>query len=371
MKEGPHGQSPERLSCRCHSGSRSRSAWLSGMNEPLDVLVIGGGQAGLTMGYYLSRLGKRFQIVDSGTEIGEAWRSRWDSLILFTPAQYDSLPGMAFPAPHDTYPGKDDVADYLRAYVAKLELPLRLNTRVSSLTNADGGYVATAGAERFDAKQVVVATGPFQVPFVPPISNGFDPDLFQVHSVDYRHPGILPPGRVLVVGGANSGCQIARELSATHTVELSIGQRLPTVPQRPLGRDVWWWAAGLGLATRVTVNSRLGRRLAHRDQVIGDGPKQLARHHRVRIRPMGTSASGRTMTFADGTASDRCRRMDHGVQAGPLVDRCPWRKGRGRTYPARTWRDPGCRPLHARPAMAAHASLRAARMGGQGRGVLG
>jgi putative flavoprotein involved in K+ transport len=277
---------------------------MSGMNKSLDVLVIGGGQAGLAMGHYLARLGRRFQIVDSGTEIGEAWRSRWDSLILFTPAQYDNLPGMAFPAPHDTYPGKDDVADYLRAYAAKLELPVRLNTRVSSLTRSDGGYVATAGEERLEAKQVVVATGPFQVPFVPPISKGFDPDLFQLHSVDYRHPGTLPPGKVLVVGGANSGCQIARELSANHTVELSVGQKLPTVPQRPLGRDVWWWAAGLGLATRVTVDSRLGRRLAHRDQVIGDGPKQLARRHGVRIRPMGVSATGRTMTFADGAAAD-------------------------------------------------------------------
>jgi putative flavoprotein involved in K+ transport len=274
------------------------------MSERSDVLVIGGGQAGLAMGYHLSRLGKRFEIVDAGTGIGEAWRSRWDSLILFTPSQYDSLPGMAFPAPHDTYPGKDDVADYLATYVAKLELPVRLNTRISSLTSVAGGYVATAGNEKFEAKQVVVATGPFQVPFVPPISSSFDRDVFQVHSVDYRNPVTVPSGKVLVVGGANSGCQIARELSASHTVELSVGEKLPTVPQRPLGRDVWWWASGLGLATRVTVDSRLGKRLAHRDQVIGEGPKQLARKYGVGIRPRGVSASGRTMTFADGTSSD-------------------------------------------------------------------
>src|SRR4029078_9235320 len=134
------------------------------MGEPLDVLVIVGGQAGLAMGYHLSRLGKRFAIVDAGTAIRDVWRTRWGSLVLVVPAQYDSLPGMAFPAPHDTYPGKDAVADYLRAYVSKLGLPVRLDTLFSSLTRRDGAFTATAGEQRFEATQVVVATGPFQVP---------------------------------------------------------------------------------------------------------------------------------------------------------------------------------------------------------------
>jgi len=153
------------------------------------------------------------------------------------------------------------------------------------------------------ARQVVVATGPFHAPFVPPIAKGLDPDLPQIHSVDYRRPQTLPVGKVLVVGAANSGCQIALELSATHTVELAAGQRIPTIPQRPLGRDVWWWASGLRL-DRVTAGSRLGKRLAERDQVIGGGPRQLAKRHGVRIRPRATMATGRTVTFADGTASE-------------------------------------------------------------------
>ena len=268
----------------------------------LDVLVIGGGQAGLAMGYQLARRGLNFQIVDAA-ELGDTWRSRWDSLLLFTPAQYANLPGLPFPAGPDTYPGKDDVADYLQAYAAQFKLPVRGNTKVTALTRSDGTYVAKAGAEELEARQVVVATGPFQVPFVPPVANQLDPGVAQFHSVDYRRPEAVPLGSVLVVGAANSGCQIAEELSATHRVELSAGQRIPTVPQRPFGRDVWWWATRLGL-DRVTVGSRLGRRLAERDQVIGGGPKQLARRHGVRLRPRVTGAAGRTVTFADGDTAE-------------------------------------------------------------------
>ncbi len=269
----------------------------------LDVLVIGGGQAGLAMGYHLGQRGLHFQIVDAAAEVGATWRARWDSLRAFTPAQYDNLPGLAFPAEPDTYPGKDAVADYLQAYAARFKLPVHPSTMVTSLTRSDDVYVARAGAEAWKARQVVVATGPFQVPFIPPIAEGLDLGVCQFHSAGYRNPVAIPPGRVLVVGAANSGCQIAEELSATHQVELAGGQRIPVVPQRPLGRDVWWWASLLRL-DRVTVSSRLGQRLAGRDQVIGGGPRQLARHHGVRIRPRAVGAAGRTVRFADGGAAE-------------------------------------------------------------------
>jgi putative flavoprotein involved in K+ transport len=210
----------------------------------LDVLVIGGGQAGLAMGHHLAQRGLRFEIVDAGAEIGTAWRSRWDSLRLFT-----------------------------------------------------------SGSEALEARQVVVATGPFQVPFIPPIAVGLEPGMYQVHSAHYRRPETVPSGKVLVVGAANSGCQIARELSATHRVELSAGHRLPVIPQRPLGRDIWTWATALRL-DRVTSGSRLGRRLAGRDQVIGAGPRQLTRSHGIQIRPLATKTAGRTVTFSDGSAAD-------------------------------------------------------------------
>ena len=269
----------------------------------LDVLVIGGGQAGLAMGYHLAQSRRSFQIVDAAAEVGGTWRSRWDSLRLFTSGRYDSLPGLPFPAAPDTYPGKDDVADYLQAYAAKFGLPVRLGTNVTSLARGSSGYAAKAGGEALEARQVVVATGPFQVPFIPPIAEALDPGVHQIHSAHYRRPHSVPPGKVLVVGAANSGCQIAAELAATHAVELSAGQRLPAIPQRPLGRDIWNWATTLRL-DKVTASSRLGRRLAGRDQVIGPGPRQLARRHGIAIRARVASAAGRTVTFADGSAAD-------------------------------------------------------------------
>ena len=270
---------------------------------PLDVLVIGSGQASLAMGYQLTQLGRRFEIVDAAPEIGHVWRSRWDSLRLFTSGRYDNLPGLPFPAAADAYPSKDEVAAYLQAYAAQFRLPVRLNTPVASLTRTDGVYVAKAGQETIEARQVVLATGPFQVPFTPQVSAQLPADVPQIHSIDYRRPDGLPLGRVLVVGGSNSGCQIALELSTTRTVELSVGQRLPTIPQRPLGRDVWSWATALHL-DRVTVGSRLGRRLSTRDQIIGTGPTQLARRHGVRLRPRVTGAAGRAVSFADGSTSE-------------------------------------------------------------------
>jgi putative flavoprotein involved in K+ transport len=269
-----------------------------------DVLVIGGGQAGLAMGHHLTERGLRFEILDSGPEIGHTWRSRWDSLQLFTSGRYDNLPGLPFPAAADAYPGKDDVAAYLQAYAEAFELPIRLGTTVTSLTRAgDGSYLVKAGTDALEARQVVVATGAFQQPSTPPVAADLAADVQQLHSAHYRRPGQLPPGRVLVVGAANSGCQIALELSATRTVDLAVGAHIPTVPQRPLGRDVWWWASGLRL-DRVTADSRLGRRLAGRDQNVGAGPKQLARRHGVTVRPRVQAAAGRRITFADGADAE-------------------------------------------------------------------
>jgi putative flavoprotein involved in K+ transport len=286
------------------SDAESSPRDLARPDPPLDVLVIGGGQAGLAIGHNLARTGLRFQIVDAGDRVGDSWRSRWDSLRLFTPAQYANLPGLPFPAARDIYPSKDDVANYLEVYAKGFELPVVSGANVTSLVSSRvRGYIAQAGTETLEARQVVVATGPFQVPLVPTFARNLDADVHQLHSADYQRPQAIPPGRVLVVGAANSGCQIAEELSATHSVELSTGQRIPTIPQRPFGRDVWWWASRARL-DKVTADSRLGRKLSGRDQRIGTSPRQLARRHGVRIRPRVTAAAGRTVTFADGAGSE-------------------------------------------------------------------
>jgi putative flavoprotein involved in K+ transport len=266
-------------------------------DQRLDVVVVGGSQAGLAMAWHLQRQGLNFVVLEAGPEVGHVWRSRWDSLRLFTPAQYDALPGMAFPAPADTYPTKDPVADYLQAYATAFQLPVRLNARVTSLVQTNDGFEVRTTAEVFQARQVVVATGPFQIPFVPPMAAKLDPSVTQVHSADYRNPQALPEGPVLVVGGGNSGFQIAEELAATRTVDLSIATRYPMLPQRLAGRDLFWWLTRLGLL-RVTVTSRPGRRMSRRDFVIGTNRKRLERAG-VRFRPRLVDAEDRTARFAD------------------------------------------------------------------------
>jgi putative flavoprotein involved in K+ transport len=271
-------------------------------SEPLDVLIIGAGQAGLVMGYELKQRGLDFAIIDAASDVGDSWRKRWTSLKLFTAAQYNHLPGKEFPAAADTYPGKDDVAVFLRDYANEYELPVRLNTKVTGLTRSDEGYVAETSGGKIAGKQVVVATGPFQEPFIPAMAPELDARVAQLHSVEYRDPETLPDGRVLIVGGANTGCQIAFELSASRDVDIAVGERLPTLPQRPLGRDVWWWLTKLGV-TRITLDSKLGQRMSERDVVIGGGLKEL-KAHGVTVRPRATGASNGSVRFEDGATGD-------------------------------------------------------------------
>jgi putative flavoprotein involved in K+ transport len=266
--------------------------------QRLDVVVVGGSQSGLAMAWHLQRQGLRFVVLEAGPELGHVWRSRWDSLKLFTPAQYDALPGLAFPAPADTYPTKDPLADYLQAYAAAFQLPVRINARVTRLTRTDEGFEVQTTDNTFRARQVVVATGPFQVPFVPPPAAKLDPSVTQLHSADYRNPQALPDGPVLVVGGGNSGFQIAEELAATRQVDLSIATTYPMLPQRFLGRDLFWWLTRLRLM-RVTASSRLGRRVSGRGEfVIGTNRRRLERAG-VRFRPRLVDAEGHTARFAD------------------------------------------------------------------------
>src|SRR3712207_222956 len=165
-------------------------------DDCLDVIVIGAGQAGLAIGWHLRRQDVRFLIVDSAPEIGHSWRTRWDSLRLFTPAQYDNLPGMDFPAAADTYPTKDQVADYLAAYAAHFQLPVLVACAVSRLERRDNRFHVHTSQGLLRARQVVVATGPFQRPVVPAVAQGLPDDVVQLHSAEYRNPSQLPGGPV-------------------------------------------------------------------------------------------------------------------------------------------------------------------------------
>jgi putative flavoprotein involved in K+ transport len=263
-----------------------------------DVAVVGAGQAGLAIGHALAEHEKRFVILEAADSVGSAWRNRWDSLVLFTPRRYDALPGLAFAGDPDGYPTGDEVAAYLERYAAHFELPVELSTPVRSLSKDEHGFVLDANGRAIRADAVVVATGPFQTPIVPPFAGGLAAEVFQTHSAGYRRPADLPEGRVLVVGGGNTGFQIAKELAGGREVHLAIGSRQTPLPQRLLGRDLFWWLTKLGLLSK-TVESRIGRRAQGRDTLIGSSPRDVKRHG-VQVRPRAVRAEGRTIGFADG-----------------------------------------------------------------------
>jgi putative flavoprotein involved in K+ transport len=266
--------------------------------DHFDVVVVGAGQAGLAMGYFLARQGRRFVILERDGLIASAWRQRWESLKLFTPRRYDSLPGIPFPGDPDGYPTRDEVIAYLEEYARKFELPVEARN-VRRLTAGDGRYLLEADGGQITADDVVVATGPFQTPYVPDLATKLDSSVMQVASAGYRRPDDLPEGTVLVVGGGNTGFQIAEELSATRRVVLAVGSRQTPLPQRLLGRDLFWWLTKSRLLA-TTVESRLGRKLQHRDTLIGSSPRRLRRSG-VELKPRAVSAAGRTVRFADGS----------------------------------------------------------------------
>jgi putative flavoprotein involved in K+ transport len=265
-----------------------------------EVVVIGGGQAGLTIGYYLAQQGRRFTILEAAAEPAASWRERWASLTLFTPARYDGLPGLPFPGDPDRHPKRDEVVEYLTDYARRFDLPVELNSRVEAVRQNRGGYVIELADRTLHADQVVVATGPFQAPFIPHLANALKPGLVQMHSTEYRNPDQLPAGPVLVVGGGNTGFQIAAELAESREVHLSIGSRQMPLPQRLLGRDLFSWLEATGLM-RKSVDSRFGQRMKDRDTLIGSRPRTLRRRHGVTIHGRTTGAANGTVSFAEGS----------------------------------------------------------------------
>jgi len=229
-----------------------------------DTVVIGGGQAGLAVGYYLKEQGRDFVILDAEERIGDAWRKRWDSLRLFTPAALSGLPGMPFPFPGGYFPTKVETADYLEEYAGKFDLPVRLGRRVDSLRREGEAYLVSAGEERYVAENVVVATGPYHAPRVPGFAEWLDPSITQLHSSAYRRPDQIPEGDVLVVGAGNSGAEISLELSASHRMYLSgldTGNVPGGVSEAHLpGHLLLSWFIGWWIIGRLTADTRFGRR---------------------------------------------------------------------------------------------------------------
>ncbi|MGN6795750.1 MAG: flavin-containing monooxygenase [Streptosporangiaceae bacterium] len=203
----------------------------------IETLIIGAGQAGLATGYHLRRRSQPSLIVDANPRVGDNWRQQWDTLRLYTPAKYNGLPGLPFPASRWHCPQKDEVGDYLEQYALRLDLPVRTSTPVERLeARPGGGYLAAIGDGTISCDNVVVATGTFgRTPNVPSFAAELDPSVQQLHSSQYRRPSQLPDGTALVVGASHSGLDIAYELAESRPTILC-GPSRGNIPFRPESR---------------------------------------------------------------------------------------------------------------------------------------
>ena len=274
--------------------------------ERFDTVVIGGGQAGLAVGYHLARQGHDFVILDAHARVGDAWRERWDGLRLFTPGRLNSLPGMTFPGDRHEFPTKDQVADYLEAYVARMALPIRNATRVDDVWPAENGrgFRVVSGEREYLADRVVIATGAYDRPRIPEFAGDLDPGITQLHSAAFRSISQLREGPVLVVGASNSGAEIAMMASRDHPTVLAgrdVG-KMPFKPEDRLARtfDTFFWFFVNHIATL--------------DTPIGRKAQPSIRDHGLpldRVHPKDLAAAGVERTIARVV----------GVQDGlPLLD---------------------------------------------------
>jgi putative flavoprotein involved in K+ transport len=279
--------------------------------ETFNTVIIGAGQAGLSVGYYLKKHGVPFTILEANKRVGDSWRKRWDSLHLFTPARYDGIAGMPFPAPSFSFPSKDQMADYLESYARHFALPVQTGVKVEKLTRHDGVFTLSAGNRTFEAENVVVAMSSYQSPRIPSCTQELDPKIVQMHSLDYRNPSQLREGSVLIVGAANSGAEIALDTARTHKTWLS-------------GRDVGHVPFKIdGLAARLflvhvlfrfvfhrvlTTNTPMGRKVrreihAHGDRLIRTKPADLEQAGIERVPRLVGVKEGKPL-LEDGTVLD-------------------------------------------------------------------
>jgi putative flavoprotein involved in K+ transport len=296
--------------------------------ESFDVVVIGGGQAGLATGHFLARRGLRFTILDAHDRIGESWRRRWDALLLFTSARFDGLPGMPFPASKRHFPSKDEAADYLVEYARRMELPVRLGVSVEGLRRTDdgAGFVVDAGHDRYEAPQVVIASGAFHEPRIPGFAARLDPAIRQLHSSEYRNVGQLQPGGVLVVGASNSGGEIAHDVAQHGHETWLVGRDTGEMPFDINGRvaklfDPPFW---FFLNHVATIRTPIGRRVRPFLQEHG-GPLE-------RVRKADLEAAGVTRVFARATG-ERGGRPE--IENGDVLDvaNVIWATGSRHDYP--------------------------------------
>jgi putative flavoprotein involved in K+ transport len=250
-------------------------------------------------GYYLQERKIPFVILDKESEAGAVWRSRYESLVLFTPRFFSCLPGLPLEGEREGLPTKDELADYLQRYAAHYELPVQYQTEVLSVSKIEGVYRVATNRGNYAANNVIVATGPFQKPSVPPMADHLNIDIVQIHSAQYRNSSDLQDGPALVIGAGNSGAQIAVELSASREVYLSSSHRIQYMPLELLGRSIFWWFGKMGIL-KANVNSRAGSMIRKRpDPIFGFALKDAVRQGKVKLKPRTDNMMGDTVEFED------------------------------------------------------------------------
>jgi len=271
----------------------------------LDYVVIGGAQAGLSMAYHLKTMGKKFIVVDGENEVGASWLNRWDSLKLFTPTEYNHLPGLKFNAQNGHYPTKVEVANYFKSYVEKFQIPVQLNTLVTAVRKTEKGFFVTHKDGEIKAKNVIVATGPFHIPYTPPCHTKISEKVFQMHSNYYKEVRQLQEGDALVVGGGDSGYQILDEISkdTSRTVYFSGVTKVNSIPQQFLGKTLWWWFTLIGFLSYHKY-SWIGKKISSFPQpIIGTDVKEILSRKNVHICGRTKDALQENIIFENNTIS--------------------------------------------------------------------
>jgi len=207
------------------------------------TIVIGGGQSGLATGYYLKKRNIDFLIMDSEAQTGDSWRRRWNSLRLFTPAWNNSMPGLSFPGGQNAFPTKDEAADFLIEYKKKFNLPVLYGARVTNVKKSSHGFQVMLEDRMLETQNLVIATGNYTIPKMPAFAHELNGKIRQIHSSEYKSPGDLPEGKILVVGAGTSGFQIALDLLSQNRKIFIAGKPTPQIPDfifKYFGKQFVW-----------------------------------------------------------------------------------------------------------------------------------
>lgn len=266
------------------------------------TIIIGAGQAGLAMGYYLAKLNHSFLILDAGQEVGEVWSKRYDSLVLFTPRLYNALPGLEFEGYPHGFPTKDEVSRYLKAYAETFQLPIKHHSKVTSVQKEDNIFLVSTDKKNYQARSIVIATGPFHKPIISTFAYKLSTKIVQLHSSNYDNPSQLQNGTVLVVGGGNSGAQIAVEIAREKKVYLSTSRPFTFLPLKVGGRSTFWWFDKLGIL-KINSTSFIGKQIQKRaDPIFGFELKEAIKNGTVHIKGRATDSHLGSILFEDNTA---------------------------------------------------------------------